>query len=279
MNGELAKKLLLRGGPPLIVVSLMLYYTYYVGNNAGKLYDAKDKKKTEQVEKTAVTETQPVQPEAAQPQETQPVQENPPADSAAQPSPVQESSFEQVFQDEAWRERTLADWSRLFLTFADEVGNGCIPLKSCGALRSNAAFTADEQGGEWRVSAQSAARYSRYVDLLCGIDAPRAVSFFLGRRKALDAMLAEMGFVGLDSLALARQALATFRDLPVPEEEPLLYKAEGRLFTWKDQELEKLSPVRKMCLRMGLDNARRIQAKAAELSAQLEEQLAKGRAD
>ena len=279
MNAELAKKLLLRGGPPLIVVSLMLYYTYYVGNNADKLYKAKDKK-TEQLEKPTVTE-RPEQTETAQQQEARAAGEEPQPqqDTTVKVNPVQASAFEQTFQDDAWRTRPLSEWSRLFLAFADEVGNGCIPLRSCGALRSEAVFTADLLDGEWRVSAQSAARYSKYVDLLCGIDAAKAVSFFLGQRKALDSMLAEMGIAGLDSLELARQALATFRDLPVPTEEPKLYKADDGLFTWKDPELEKLSPVRKLCLRMGLDNARRIQAKAAELSIQLEEQLAKEHLD
>ena len=278
MNAELAKKLLLRGGPPLIVVSLMLYYTYYVGNNADKLYKAKDKK-TELLENPTVTEM-PEQPETA-PQEAQPAGEEPqsPQGATVKGNPVQASAFEQAFQDDAWRTRSLSEWSRLFLVFADEVGNGCIPLKSCGALRSDKAFTADLRDGEWRVSEQSAARYSKYVDLLCGIDAAKAVSFFLEQRKALDSLLAEMGIAGLDSLELARQALATFRDLPVPKEEPLLYKADGRLFAWKDPELERLSPVRKLCLRMGLDNTRRIQAKAAELSVQLEEQLANGHRD
>ena len=42
MDKELLKKILLRGVPPLAVVALMLYYTFYVGNNAGKLLKEKE---------------------------------------------------------------------------------------------------------------------------------------------------------------------------------------------------------------------------------------------
>ena len=269
MNAKLIGKALLRGGPPFVVVALMLYYTFYEGNGADKLFKEKDR------QKQAQAQTQPEQPV---PGETSQAEQTDGNATVKEGTPLVQQvheekrvpAFEDVFAGDFWHSRELGQWQRLFLVFADEVVNGCIPLKSCGAFRSEIGFTAEMRDDEWRVSSQSAGRYEKYVELACGIDSAKAIALFLPMRSALDALLAEMGYSGMDSLALARQALAVFSDMPVPEEDPALQKGDGGIFAWKDNELEKLSPIRKLCLRMGVGNARRIQAKAKEMSALLE---------
>ena len=267
MDAKLIGKVLLRGGPPFIVVALMLYYTFYVGNGADKLFKEKDRQKQ--------AHAQTEQPVSGEQLPTEQTQENEAAkeDTASEQQAHEEkqvTAFEDVFAGDFWNGMQLGQWQRLFLVFADEVVNGCIPLKSCGMFRSEIGFTAEMRNAEWRVSSQSAGRYEKYVELACGIDSSKAVALFLSMRSALDALLVEMGYAGMESLALARQALAVFSDMPVPEEDPALQKLDGGIFAWKDDELEKLSPIRKLCLRMGVGNAMRIQAKAKEMSALLE---------
>ena len=267
MDGALMKKILLRGAPPLTVVVLMLYYTFYVGNNADKLRKEKERQRQEQVQPQNTPDNPPVPPK----DEVNPhAQESTVSEQkAATPQEEQTLSFEQVFTGDFWSARQFLQWQKCFLAFADEAANGVIPLKSCGEYRSEIAFSAEKRNGEWRVSSQSAERYEKYVTLICALETDGTVQLFLQQRGTLDALLQEMGFAGLDSLTLTRQALAVFADMPVPDEDPALIKGDGGIYIWKDEELERLSPIRKLCLRMGVENARQIKAKATEILAQL----------
>lgn len=266
MDKELLKKILLRGIPPLAVVALMLYYTFYVGNNAGKLLKEKDKQKQEQEQlQSKENPGNPPLPPATE--NRQQDKEN----TAEVPQEEQPLTFKQVFTGAFWQDREPAQWQKLFLAFADEAANGVLPIKSCGEYRSELAFSAEMRNGEWHVSSQSADRYAKYVKLLCSVETSSAVKLFLQQRSALDTLLQEMGFAGLDSLTLTRQALAVFADMPVPDEDPALIKGDGGIYIWKDTELERLSPIRKMCLRMGVENARLIKDKATKILSQLTE--------
>ncbi|MBR6371665.1 MAG: DUF3014 domain-containing protein [Victivallales bacterium] len=270
MYKELLKKILLRGVPPLAVVALMLYYTFYVGNNAGKLLKEKEKQQQgqEQVQ-PQTTETIPEAQATEAPTQAEGKPEQGKQEIASQEE--QPLSFEQVFSGDFWQAREVPQWQKLFIVFADEAANGVLPLKSCGEYRSELAFSAEMRNGEWRVSSQCAERYAKYVKLIDSIETSGAVKLFLQQRDTLDALLQEMGFAGLDSLTLAKQALAVFADMPVPEEDPAILKGDGGIYIWKDAELEKLSPIRKMCLRMGVENARLIKAKATNILSQITE--------
>ncbi|MBO4512263.1 MAG: DUF3014 domain-containing protein [Victivallales bacterium] len=271
MDKELLKKILLRGIPPLAVVVLMLYYTFYVGNNAGKLLKEKDRQKQEQ-EQLQPKEI-PGNPPAPPASETKQQDKGNTASEqqAAVPQEEQPLVFGQVFTGAFWQDREPAQWQKLFLAFADEAANGVLPLKSCGEYRSEFAFSAEMRNGEWHVSSQSAGRYAKYVKLLCSVETSSAVKLFQQQQSALDTLLQEMGFAGLDSLTLTRQALAVFADMPVPDEDPALLKGDGGIYIWKDNELERLSPIRKMCLRMGVENARLIKDKATKILSQITE--------
>ena len=271
MDKALLTKILLRGMPPLAVVALMLYYTFYVGNNADKLRKEKDRQKQEQEQlQLQNTTDNPSLPPATETKQQD--KENTSSEQqAAVPQEEQPLTFEQVFIGEIWHDREPAQWQKLFLAFADEAANGVLPLKSCGEYHSELAFSAEMRNGELHVSSQSADRYAKYVKLLCSVETTSAVKLFLQQRGALDTLLQEMGFTGLDSLTLTRQALAMFADMPVPEEDPALIKGDGGIYIWKDTELERLSPIRKMCLRMGVGNARLIKNKATEILSQITE--------
>ena len=140
-------------------------------------------------------------------------------------------------------------------------------------LRSELGFSAEMRNGEWRVTRKCAGRYEKYVNLLCAIDTEGAVKLFLRQRDALDALLKEMGFAGTDCVTLAMQALAVFADMPVPDREPALLKGDEGIFVYKDTEIERQSPIRKLCLRMGVANAKRLKDKANEFSSQFKTQL------
>ncbi len=275
MDRQLVKKLIFRGVPPLAVIGITLYYTYFVGSNADKL--RKEKERLQQVEEVeeSFTPTEDISSNILLPAEKK---EDAPAVSVPQePGPETETqavTFEQVFKGEIWSQAAPEEWMRRFIVFADEIGNGFIPLRSCAHLRSEVPFSAERVGGAWKVSGQCAGRYRKYVDILCAVDVKGAVDYYMASRGVLDKMLAALGYGGVDCDGISRQALEVLAGMPVPVEEPELDRIDDTHYSWKDEKLERLSPVRKMCLRMGVENAARIRDKAKEFSVELEKRLA-----
>lgn len=115
------------------------------------------------------------------------------------------------------------------------------------------------------ISDENFKRYTPYVDLLARLDAHQAVKFYIKAYKIFQAAYNDLGSPGhfndhlVDSLESAIQA-------PTPSE-PIRVSRTGPTHAYKfvDAELEALTPIQKILVRMGPAHARVIQDKLRKI--------------
>jgi hypothetical protein len=72
---------------------------------------------------------------------------------------------------------------------------------------------------------------------------------------------------GLDDAISA--SLELLIETPIPAEPVAVVPGKGATFAFREADLERLAPIQKQLLRMGPDNARRIQARLRDIRAEL----------
>jgi hypothetical protein len=155
-----------------------------------------------------------------------------------------------------------------FVAAVDAVANGESPREQLAELAPREPFRARERALRPTVDPRSWERYDRVAEVFASLDAEACAALHRLLLPLFEAAYAELGRrEGRFDDALAR----AFRELlaaPVPEGEIELV-AKVRSYQLADPALEALSPAQKHLLRMGPRNARRVQAKLAELAAAL----------
>ncbi|MDD4539462.1 MAG: DUF3014 domain-containing protein [Lentisphaeria bacterium] len=136
----------------------------------------------------------------------------------------------------------------------DDIALGEIPLPSCAFLRSREPFTASKQGGRITQSTASTKRYDAVVNGFCAIDPAAAAALFDRLEPAVQEAVNALGYRDRSVRDLLRSAMTTILAVPVPASAPELVTNDGKLYRWADLELEALSDVQKLFLRLGTDN-------------------------
>ena len=211
----------------------------------------------EKPEDNVLPDSQPIEEQYAQ--ETQ--ETFPPAVTPAEPLPA----LGDLNDTPLWKQLIEGDFTTRFVMFLDEVTLGFIPVKSLGAYKSDSAFTAFEENGEWFLTPETEARYAPFVELFCSLDPELAGKVFRAIKPTLQNAMNACGHVNQTPEQLLQSAMEKLRQVPLYESNPPMNKVTDGLFVWKYPELEALSPAQKTLLRMGQQNLRIIREKAEQL--------------
>ncbi len=148
----------------------------------------------------------------------------------------------------------------------DDISLGEIPLSSCAFLRSREPFTATTHDGRITQSVGSAKRYDVVVNGFSAIDPAAAAALFVRFEPALQEALNALGYRDRSVRNLLQSAMTTILAVPVPASAPELITNDGKLYRWADLELEALSDVQKLFLRLGTDNMLKVRQQIGQLA-------------
>ncbi|CAN5718876.1 DUF3014 domain-containing protein [soil metagenome] len=155
-----------------------------------------------------------------------------------------------------------------------DLAGGFHPAEHVPFLRPEASFAVRETGGRTVIAESSYARYDLHAAVVQSLDTEGSVRLFRQLRPLVDEAWAERGLPGTfdDALELAFQNLLAVQ---VPAEPPEVVEVEG-VWPFADPELESRRGAAKALLRMGPDNARRVQEKLRDVQVLLPRSMSGG---
>lgn len=160
------------------------------------------------------------------------------------------------------------DLVRRLVAATIQIADGSSPSQALDFLRPADGFRASRSVGRWFVDAASFRRYDLATEVLLSIDGAAAARLHAELHPLLDQAYGEIGDPASSFDATLARAVANLRAVPVPDGEPELVQ-QGSLWAYADRALEQRTAAEKHLLRMGPDNARRVQAKLGELASAL----------
>lgn len=152
----------------------------------------------------------------------------------------------------------------------DRISRGQTPTAELRVLRPEGDFAVTRNGRVLTIDAASYRRYERYASLVESLDPQAVASAYLTIRPRLDEAYRSLGrsTTGVDQAVSV--ALQNLIDTPTATTRTTLVPGKGATYAFEDAQLEGLMPVQKQLLRMGPDNARRIQARLTEIKAAID---------
>ncbi len=157
---------------------------------------------------------------------------------------------------------------RRFVVAVDNVAEGKSPRGHLGFLDPGDDFESVYKNGLAVVDPESYARYNAPAKLFAVLDAAEVAKLYRTLEPLIDDAYRDLGYPDRDFDATLAAAIDELLATPIPESDvALLPKVSS--FEFADPSLEKLSPAQKHLLRMGPQNARRIQRKLAEIKDEL----------
>lgn len=161
------------------------------------------------------------------------------------------------------------DLVRRFVASVVQVSSGSSPASRLEHLAPQESFRVREFEGRTVIDPASYRRYDLLMATFVSLDEEGTARLYRQLHPLFEEAHRELGFPE-DSFdeALAR-AVRTLLAVEVPEGPVEVEEDEG-VYIFRDPELEALTPAEKQLIRMGPDNARRIQAKLRELADAME---------
>jgi hypothetical protein len=156
--------------------------------------------------------------------------------------------------------------ARQVAALVEGAAGGSLPLRFLAPLRPTGAFSVEERGGRATIAPDSYARYDAMADLIAALDPGAVVRAYRMLAPRLEEAHAELGEGERTFDAALRDSLRRLSETPVPDA-PVAVTARGGVYAFADPRLEALSPSQKLLLRSGPDNARRVQAQLAAITA------------
>lgn len=152
----------------------------------------------------------------------------------------------------------------------DRISRGQTPTAELRVLRPEGDFAVTRNGRVLTIDAASYRRYERYASLVESLDPQAVANAYLTIRPRLDEAYRSLGrsTTGVDQAVSV--ALQNLIDTPTATTRTTLVPGKGATYAFEDAQLEGLMPVQKQLLRMGPDNARRIQARLTEIKAAID---------
>lgn len=203
--------------------------------------------------------------------------EAPPAAEAVEPLPPLDASDDHVraLAARLSSHPRLAVWLageglvRRYAAVVASLGEGTSPAGQLTTLRPAGAFEVRRSGGRIVADDASFRRYDLVTEVFVSLDTAGVASLHRRLGPLLEQAWREVGDPALSfDRALAR-ALAPLLAVEIPDAPPELVP-DGAVYLYARPDLEALSAVQKHLLRLGPENARRVQAKLRELAAALE---------
>jgi len=171
----------------------------------------------------------------------------------------------------------IADWLRQsdlltrIVATVDSLANGASPTEHIEFLAPRTPFRATAaKRGQWFAAATNSLRTKAMVETFCLTDTKTIAAAYARLEPVFDELYRDLGYPAgatfRDGLGRACRVLL---DTPVPDAPPALVR-HGTIYRFADPKLEGLRSAQKHLLRLGLADARRVQAKIRELAQALQ---------
>jgi hypothetical protein len=157
------------------------------------------------------------------------------------------------------------DLVRRFVASVVNVAEGTSPRSHLGDLAAGGSFQVRRQGDSQEVDPISFGRWNRATEIFVSIDSPGAADLFHRLHPLFDQAYAEIGDPTSTFDATLERALGRLLAAPLPRP-PYEVVPQGVVWAWADHSLEGRTSAEKQLMRLGPDNARRVQAKLRELA-------------
>jgi hypothetical protein len=158
---------------------------------------------------------------------------------------------------------------RRFTAVVDNVARGESPRPHLGFLDPAEDFEVVERGGAIYADPDSYERYDRLAEVIDSVDADGAARLYERIKPLLQKGYADLGYPNRDFDDALTRALRHLLATPLPDKQPRL-EPGIESFTYRDPQLENLSPAQKHLLRTGPDNAAAILDKLREIAERLD---------
>ena len=150
------------------------------------------------------------------------------------------------------------------VSIVDVLSRGALPFKALPITPPSEKFSVHTIDGEHYMNVESYHRYDSYAQTISELDSQTLTRTFERFRPLLEQSYAGLGYPADDfDNALIR---ALDRVLATPQlRKPIVLKKKESVYIYADTEIEQLTEMQKLLLRMGPDNIALIQAQAKDL--------------
>lgn len=152
----------------------------------------------------------------------------------------------------------------------DRVSRGQTPINELSIYRPSGEFRVTGRRGELTIDPASYRRYDRFAEMVASVDAQGVADVYRTIYPRLDEAYRALGRAESGVDRAVNVVLQELIETPVPDGPIRVVPGPGATYAYADPQLERLSPVQKQLLRMGPENARRIQAKLREIQQAIE---------
>lgn len=148
----------------------------------------------------------------------------------------------------------------------DRVSRGQTPAADLAVIKPRDIFEVDRRRGQLTLDPASYRRYDGLASTVGGLDADAVARAYFTIRPRLDEAYRALGRSESGVDAALDAALAMLVATPAVRDPIALRPGKGATFAFADPALESLTPVQKQLLRMGPDNARRVQERLKQIA-------------
>ena len=266
--------------PPVIAGALIGVWQYMSHRQAPAEPDPAASASAQSAAKPEVSPLPPISPvgssptTAAVPPPAVPAAPGPPVKTLAEATALFPEMANQIFPPDR-----VADWLRQsdllrrIVASVDCMATGASPKGQLAFLAPTEPYRAEQKANRrWYAATANALRTRAAIETFC-LAKPEAVAAAYTRLEPVfDQLYRDIGYPDAhfrDALALASRVLLT---APIPDQEPALTRS-GTVYFYADPKLEGLYPAQKQLLRLGVDDARRVQKQVLALAQALQLKL------
>ena len=168
-------------------------------------------------------------------------------------------------------ERWLAtsNLARQMAALVQGAAAGPTPLRFLSPLRPSGTFAVVQRQGRTVIAPETHARYDALTSVITSLDPAAVAGVYKTLSPRLEDAHDELGTPEASFDSALRRVLDQLAVTPIPAG-AIRVVPKGGVYAFEDPSLEQLSPLQKLLLRSGPDNARRIQARLAEFRAALD---------
>ena len=150
------------------------------------------------------------------------------------------------------------------IAIVDNLRQGAVPYKLLPVGRPSKAFPFQDNGLAVTMDPAGYGRYSGLADTIASLDTSAIVGLYQLLTPAINEVWDLLGYEAMTFEDAALAALGMIMLAPAPDPESRLIKVEAN-WVYEDEALESLPPLQKQLMRMGAENAEKVQDKAREL--------------
>jgi len=162
------------------------------------------------------------------------------------------------------------DLARNFVTFVDNASRGDLAMKFSPVEKPLQKFLINEVADDMYIDPHSYKRYDVYVDMLNSINFDVAIAHLKELTPILDEAYMELGYEKGAFVPTLEQAIEEMLQAPIIRN-PIKVVAPSAMYKYADPQLENLSDLQKLMLRMGPDNIAKLRPKLQQAQLALSE--------